>query len=402
MKRYSSHHLTRSGFTLLELLIAAVLVSALMTTVWGIMSLYNSMLTAGQAEVTEQQLVRSLFQLMSEDFSTVLTPLDERKVPEVSLNAEENAFVELAQDDEEFLQQRSVFDSTANSSNPAAPVFLGTSTAIRITTHKVIPQKNESEMSDIDLLNELGGSSLSGGQTEQEGESPAVSEFQTVVYQFQLPGQNESGESLPAGLYRIQVDSLELISLLNNRSTLQKSRAEDDVRVDRLTLESLLFPQRDRLEEAAETELETDVIVPHYDLVPEVVDCQFEYFDGASWGSMWPTGENSEVSYPAAIRIRFDLINAQELEKLAALETPTQEPNELEQELNDSFSAETDDIETNPGLNAEESGQESSSPLAEITPRSYWRIFLLENPKPPYEADGIGSETSTNSLGDFR
>ncbi len=400
MKRNSSHLFIRNGFTLLELLIAAVLVSALMSAVWGIMSLYNSMLTAGQAEVTEQQLVRSLFQLMSEDFSTVLTPLEERKVPEVPLNAEENAFVDLAQSDEEFLPQRSVFEPTANSSNPAAPVFLGTSTAIRITTHKVIPQTNESELSEIDLLNELGGGSFSGDQTEQEGESPAVSEFQTVVYQFQLPGQNESGKSLPAGLYRIQVDSLDLISLLNTRSTLQESRAKDDVQIDRLTLESLLYPQQDRLEEAAETELETDIIVPHYDLVPEVVGCQFEYFDGASWGSMWPTGENSEVSYPAAIRIRLDVINTQELEKLTALETPTQEPNELEQELNDSFSAERDNIETNPGLSAEESGQESSSPLAGITPRSYWRIILLENPKPQYEADGLGtgSETSANSL----
>ncbi len=397
MKRKSSHHLNRSGFTLLELLIAAVLVSALMSAVWGIMSLYNSMLTAGQAEATEQQLVRSLFQLMSEDFSTVLTPLEERKVPEVPLNAEENAFVELALDDEEFIEERSVFETTASSSNPAAPVFLGTSTAIRITTHKVIPQKMESELSDIDLLNELGGGSFSNGQTEQEGEAPAVSEFQTVVYQFQLAGQNESGESLPAGLYRIQVDSLDLLSLLNDRSTLQESRAEDDVRVDRLTLESLLFPQSDRLEESSETELETDQIVPHYDLVPEVVGCQFEYFDGANWGAQWPTGENSEVSYPAAIRIRLDVINSQELEELTALETPARESNELEQELNDSFSVETDQIETNPGANDTESEQAGFSPEAGIAPRSYWRIFLLENPKPQYEADGISSQSGNSS-----
>ena len=154
-------------------------------------------------------------------------------------------------------------------------------------------------------------------------------------------------------------------------------------------------------------EIETEAIVPHYDLVPEVVSCQFEYFDGAAWVSEWPTDGNSEVSYPAAIRVRFDLINARELEKMTELETPDQESKELEQELNDSFSAETDDIETNPGLNAdetEESAPESLSPLGGITPRSYWRIFLLENPKPSLDAFGLGSgnKTATNSLGSFQ
>ncbi len=399
----------RGGFTLLELLIAAVLVSALMSAVWGIMSLYNSMLTAGQEEVTEQQLVRSLFQLMEEDFSSVLTPLDERKVPEKPLNAEENAFAELAQDDQDVTASRSIFEISPENSSPAAPVFVGTSTAIRLTTHRVIPPKKEAEISEIDLLDELGGGSNSDRYTEQEGESPAVSEFQTIVYQFQMPGQNESAQSLPAGLYRIQVDSLELLSLLNNRTAFQESRVEDGVRIDRLTLESLLFPQQDQLNEGAEMEIETEAIVPHYDLVPEVVSCQFEYFDGATWVSEWPTEGNSEVSYPAAIRVRFDLINTEELEKMIDLETPAQESNELERELNDSFSAgaETDGFETNPGLNAdetEESGQESLSPPGGITPRSYWRIFLLENPKPSLDALGLGSgnETATSSLGSFQ
>ncbi len=403
MKQSPPHQLYRAGFTLLEMLIAAVLVSALMSAVWGIMSLYNSMLTAGQDEVTEQQLVRSLFQLMSEDFSTVLTPLEERKVAEVPVNAEENAFIEAATEDEESIVQRSVFDTSKKNSHPAAPVFLGTSTAIRITTHKVVPPKIEPELSEFDLLDELGGDLFSDEQAGEQGKAPAVSEFQTVVYQFQRPGQRESSQSLPGGLYRIQVDSLDLLTLLNSRSAFEESRAEDNVRVDRLTLESLLFPQQDRLEEVAEEELETETIVPHYDLVPEVVDCQFEYFDGANWSSEWPTGENSEVSYPAAIRIRFDLINKQELEKLEALETPDQQVDELEQELNDSFSAETDDIETNPGLDADQFSQEGTSPLAGITPRRYWRIFLLENPKPPYDESGLGSrgESSFDLPGGF-
>ncbi len=392
----------RSGYTLIELLIAAVLVSALMSTVWGMMSMYNSLLSAGKAEVTEQQLVRSLFQLMSDDFSTVLTPAESRQVttPAFTDNGSEsvNLFSDL--ENEELFSEQSVFASSSQPTNPAAPIFLGTSTAIRITTHRIVPQRRDS---NVDLLSELGGGSNATGGADGESQSPTVSEFQTVVYQFQFSGEN-AADSLPSGLYRIQVDSLDLFSLLNDRSTLQESLSTDDVQVDRLTLESLLFPQQDRLDELADSEFETDVIAPHYDLVPEVVGCEFEYFDGTTWASRWPVGEHSDDSYPAAIRIRLDVINTKELEKLTAVEAPAQESQEIEQELNDSFSAEQDVSESSPGLSNEESAQSDLSPLAGITPRSYWRIILLENPVPQYDSSGLGnsSEFSSQSLGEFQ
>ncbi|MBL4883658.1 MAG: hypothetical protein JKY95_03850 [Planctomycetaceae bacterium] len=392
MQNKSISRSTRSAYTLIELIIASVLVSALMSTIWGVMSMYNSLLSAGKAEVTEQQLVRSLFQLMFEDLGTALTPLEERKIAEVAITEEDSDLVDQLVDmiDEESPPSRSVFESSSKVTNPAAPIFLGTSTAIRMTTHRVVQQ---AQKSDIDLLNELGGGSA-GSETVQEGQSPSVSEFQTVIYQFQFPGEDGASDSLPAGLYRIQVDSLDLFTLMNDRSTLQESRSTDDVQVDRLTLESLLFPQEDQLGDLEESEFETEVIVPQYDLVPEVVGCEFEYFDGKNWGSQWPAGENSDVSYPAAIRIRLDVINTEELEKLTALDTPAQDSQEIEQELNDSFSAESDQIQSNPGQSDTEA---ELSPLSGITPRSYWRIILLENPEPQYESLGLGSFGESSS-----
>lgn len=398
MKKYLTAGSTRSGYTLIELLIASVIVTTLMSTVWGLMSMYNSLLSAGQAKVTEQQLVRSLFQLISEDLSTALTPLDERKITELVFSDEDAILSDFQDLEEEELFERSVLENTKNSANPAAPIFLGTSTAIRITTHKVIPHRRESELSDIDLLNELGGGSVSAGESSEEGQSPHVSEFQSVVYQFQFPDQNASGDSLPAGLYRIQVNSLDLYAILNDRTTLQQSRADDDVQMDRFTLESLLFPQTDQLEEVEESEFETETIVPGYDLVPEVVGCQFEYFDGRSWVSQWPVGENSDVSYPAAIRIRLDVINTEELEKLTELESPTQELNDLEQELNDSFSVETDRAFNNSDLTDEETDPSEISPFAGIRPRSYWRIILLESPNPKYDSFGLGNSGSSSMI----
>ncbi len=402
MERKLTNHSIRSGYTLIELLIAAVLVSALMSTVWGMMSMYNSLLSAGKAEVTEQQLVRSLFQMMSEDLSTALTPSENRQVMVAAFDDGDAVTVDRFSDleDEELFAERSVFEGSSQATNPAAPTFLGTSSAIRITTHRVVTQRRES---DVDQLSEFGGGSTATGGTDGESQSPTVSEFQTVVYQFQFSAEN-AADSLPSGLYRIQVDSLDLLSLLNDRSTLQESLSTDDVQVDRLTLESLLFPQQDRLDGLADSELETDIIEPQYDLVPEVVGCQFEYFDGTTWASRWPAGENSDVSYPAAIRVRLDVINTEELERLTALETPALESQEIEQELNDSFSVEQDQVGNNLGLSDEEADQSGVSPLAGITPRSYWRIILLENPEPKYDSSGLSNsgESSSQSLGGFQ
>ena len=142
MRRNLTNRSDRSGYTLVELLIAAVLVSALMSTVWGMMSMYNSLLSAGKAEVTEQQLVRSLFQMISEDLSTALTPSEGRHEMAAAFTADDSATVDLFSDLEDggLFSERSVFESSSHAMNPAAPIFLGTSNAIRITTHQVVLQ----------------------------------------------------------------------------------------------------------------------------------------------------------------------------------------------------------------------------------------------------------------------
>ena len=43
----------RSAYTLAEMLIAMILVAALMSVTWAVMSMYNSLLTAGQSQTTE-------------------------------------------------------------------------------------------------------------------------------------------------------------------------------------------------------------------------------------------------------------------------------------------------------------------------------------------------------------
>ena len=59
--------LRRSAYTLLELLIASILLAMLMAAVWNLMSMYSSFLIAGRSQAAEQQLSRSLMDLVATD-----------------------------------------------------------------------------------------------------------------------------------------------------------------------------------------------------------------------------------------------------------------------------------------------------------------------------------------------
>ena len=77
----------RSGYTLVEMLIASVLVAALMSVVWGMMSMYNSYLTAGQSQAVEQQLVRSIMQMIESDLQSVsVTDTNPKIVPALAFS----------------------------------------------------------------------------------------------------------------------------------------------------------------------------------------------------------------------------------------------------------------------------------------------------------------------------
>jgi type II secretory pathway pseudopilin PulG len=70
----------RSAYTLIELLIAAVLTATLMTVIWGLLSMYNAWLTAGRVQSEERQLRRSLMALLQDDLESVALLDSGRKV----------------------------------------------------------------------------------------------------------------------------------------------------------------------------------------------------------------------------------------------------------------------------------------------------------------------------------
>ena len=79
----------RSAYTLIEMLIASVLVAALMSVVWSMMSMYNRYLSAGQSQAVEQQLIRSVLDLLEDDLQSVaIADTNPTVTPTMEVNGE--------------------------------------------------------------------------------------------------------------------------------------------------------------------------------------------------------------------------------------------------------------------------------------------------------------------------
>ena len=388
----SPSHSHRSGYTLAEMLIAMVLVAALMSTAWGILSMYSSLLTAGKSESSRQQLVRSLFQILSEDLSAVSLPPDTSVDP---LSQANTATTDSSDSFSSSASQPTVDRQTAvgSSSTPAAITLEGTPTSLRLTVCRPVvePPKQLSAMEQLNERDDLSGdvADVSAGNAAWK-----VPEFQTIIYQLQPFGQSEGPSKLSFGLYRLQTDAATVSALESQQTDYEEGLTFDDVALSRSTLESLLFPQEDRLNSDIESgESDEDLAEPSYEYIPEVVDCRFEYYDGESWWSYWSDNQSSVL--PAAVRVTLDVVSLNEVETLKSLDSDRGSGIPLDDEFASSFSDTT--------AGSERSGPEDDStidvdPLRRIRPKEFRRTILLDTTIRLKKRDDIRGRSTESGL----
>lgn len=359
----------RSGYTLIEMIIAMVLVSALMSSVWGIMSLYNSLLTAGRDRTTQQQLVRSVFQIIEEDLGGVSRrPTDTGVAPDASVV---EAFPDLSTEwpaPADLIAASTTVQSAAQ--HPAQLSLTGNATALRLAIRQFVPPASK-QPSAIDLLNELGGGSAAQSATLSEGMAANVPEFQTVIYQFESATTSSTDSALPSGLYRVQSDSVQLQALLAERSTAEEVMASDNVSIRRPTIETLLFPPENTLDDQLSQD-SVDSPAATCDLIPEVVNCHFEYFDGQSWRSTWDSDEANDL--PVAIRISIDVVSTADAGQLAEQPGSLGQTDPLQQKLSSPPVTNTQTTELTADLDAR------------VPATRFSRLILLDTTRPPAAA----------------
>ena len=381
---------TRSGYTLMEMLIASVLIASLMSAAWNLLSLYTDFLSAGRESAATQQLARSLFDIVSDDLQQVsLKGDDASPMPTVVPVFESLGF------DEELADQTLEFEDEATEIAPtpsSVDLFLQTQAEPTVpgsleligTSNSLLLTRLRSPATDHSANSRLSGSldefsTVGLEDSSLAGSNPSVSDIATVVYQFEASRISDgTARSLPGGLHRVEMESQQWFAAMQSSVDLDGG---EDSELDRSTLEALLygssvdaslsgpastneaFPENTALGEDSHVQ----TTQPQHEHIPEVVGCRFAYFDGSGWASNWDS--RSSRMLPRAIRIEFSLLSASDLQQVSdALQIGTTGRDELDQ----TQTAQTS--ETGVGANGDEF---EADPFLAANPQRFARIILL-------------------------
>lgn len=264
------------GFTLLEVLLAAVLSVTLLGLLWALFSVYLRLFETAPAQASQVQLARALLEQLSDDLHAAIE--DSRgDVPMPGAAGGATAVRRFG--------------------------LLGTEHTLRLDVLEVVPpDRGPSLQGDV-------ADRLRGVKVRQ------VPELRTVFYTFRPPdvlgrsdalsgtdsaaaAETDLNASLRPGLTRRELDYETPFAELNDSAaggrlpgivTLAADVAEEEISTDSLP------------HETAGPDLEDDSIT----WVPEVVGLKFRYFDGTGFSSRWDSLQRK--SLPAAVEVTLQL-----------------------------------------------------------------------------------------------
>lgn len=344
----------RAGFTLIEVLIASLLTSVLMTLIWSMLSLYSSYLTAGRQQSEDRQLLRSLLQLLQDDLqqtslagSGLQVKFAEDVLSESETGIEDAAeeqvldlFAAPAEIMTDVDRVRIALGMPGGSFPPLRTSLLGSIDSLRLRREGTPAELDQlSAGQSIDLTSADAGSlefGTSAGELnsgfsglpgmnadglDDAGTAGAMTIIPTgkkvVLWIFQPWIQAGSEQSyLPSGLCRIECDQLLLQAIAVEDPDARTAGVPD---LEQLLQE--LFPQQliSAGPGAYESELPPASLLPvamrpRVELIPEVISLELSYYDGNQWLDTWNSDGRREL--PIAVKVRLLMCQSRDLESV--------------------------------------------------------------------------------------
>ena len=341
MKHRTTHPVSpnRAAYTLVEMLIASILVATLMATVWNLISLYSGFLNAGRAQAEEQQLARSLIDIISAELHALIPneasdPLIDPPAlqPTADPTNEQTVAEALAEDplnNVSFVEDSGQSTDDEPTTAPWLDLF-GIDASGRIlpqtgihggahtlTLNIVDTEPNQAPLPIDESTGELllEDSLTDENQTATSGADelpgPLIApEYRRIVYQFVPPRLVEglTEEEQAPGLYRYEVP-IEHLSLLTLND------------VPALSSEEL--PENANVTDVINLLMEAGITSIKQEHVPEVVGCEFEYLTEFGWNSSWSPRDDGRTL--RAVRIRLRLLSSDEHDELMTALGATEE-----------------------------------------------------------------------------
>lgn len=381
------------GYTLLELLVASVLVAVLMAAAWNLMTMYSSFLVAGRSQAAEQQLVRSLMDLFAADLRAAAfvesAGVDVATGPEgdtrAAVEGEAAAPANSTALDSHPSSGLTRTDSQAGAYEfveAAAPLpersFFGDEVSLTLLVTRRSPdfRSDSGEADEVGSISRGGltGGSAAGGPRGIDGGvpvQPQAGEWVQVFYRFEPPRMiRPEEERLAPGLHRFEVPAefLGLLAQQAGRLATEEAASAGPVGDEGAVDLSLLF----------ELLREQGVRGLRHEHVPEVVACRFEYLGPSGWARPGVAGDPLR-DVPRAVRVRIKLLSLGEHAELMAL---------LGSEAEDEAAGGARDEAAVEVANRTAGMEGGAEVFAAFQPRLYERTILLDSGRNVRTPDG--------------
>lgn len=353
----------RDGFTLIELMVALVLLTTLLLVVWSLLGSLAQLDEKGSQQIGRVQLLRALQSSLQQDIAHRYRPIDEQgnsqppggSVPQrgsLEFRGALGSSSILNSDPPAEGSMFSALQSAGISSSANRSFFRGSATSFSIqvevhpTLSELIRRGSEGARFGGELAErELTSSDLYGGVSNSSDLASFEDEMTvgdvvlgdvvpngkssrdvrprqtTVTYRFSLTTDGKTG-----GLVRSTSDEAESNSSVG-RSSLTSS-LEEEIEASERVLDSSDLYRTDETDTSNEALSEsTSLTTANF---PEIGELQFRYHTGSAWTSTWNSA--SQQGYPKAIEVQFSLLSGKELREIevASLEQLDDDESQLD------------------------------------------------------------------------
>jgi len=301
----------RAGFTLLEMLLTAILSAVLLAGLWSLFNTYMRLFETGQAKTEQSQLVRALAQQLADDLrSAILFP------PADAARNSGSASSGSSVSGTSTSGEGSLGGGTTGSSGSGGSSSLSSSTTaggaprggslLASSSSPALPRlglEGSARVLKLEVLQALPsattGALFANDELQTAANQPApVPELRTILYSFEEPREERATDrKAPPGLVRVELGWQEMLGRSGSERSSRRSSApaEGEAALD------------EALERFGLTTPEGLASLPDEAKihVPEVIRCEFRYFDGRMWHDAWSSRQRQAL--PAAVEITLQL-----------------------------------------------------------------------------------------------
>lgn len=285
----------RMGFTLLELLLTAILAATLILTLWSLFGTYLRIFDTGRTRAEQAQLARAVVQRMADDLRSIALvpkssstssplptgidsgPASSRNTFGPTADGVNNSTGSTSSNDGFALGVDSVAGMESESIRLPQFSFIGNDRRLEIQIVQSVPEDDDESDGELEL-------------NAAQQRKPLSSELKTVVYTFEPErAPNPTDRLPPPGLVR-RAYAWDMTLLHSDEANNQSGQTSEDAQLAELTPE-----------EIAEEEKESEDMF----WVREMIGFRLRYFDGQDWLTEWNSNESG--SLPRAVEIVFQL-----------------------------------------------------------------------------------------------